>query len=155
MRQGKDPIFQDLLHRARKGQMTEHDLQRFNSKVIPTSRPFPLDSMISVVKSNSLRHRLNHIAMIQFARRRNQRIYLFPGQHSRVPSRNLSADDIFKQQDEGVNIPSQGLFLYTPEMPCMILANINSPLGLVNGCRGIATGVLLEFNCEKTLSIYS
>jgi len=142
MRQGKDPIFQDLLHRARKGQLTK--LYRF-----------PLDTMVSVVKLNSLRPRLNHLAMIQFARRRNQRIYLFPAQHSRLPSQNLSADDIFKQQDEGVNIPSQGLFVYTPEMPCMILANINSPLGLVNGCRGIATGVLLEFNCEKTLSIYS
>jgi hypothetical protein len=70
---------------------------------------------------------------------------MFPGHHTRLPSvRALHVEAIFEQQDEGVNIPSQGLSLYTPGMPCMILANVNSSVGLVNGCRGIATGVILE-----------
>jgi hypothetical protein len=30
----------------------------------------------------------------------------------------------------------------------MILANVNSSVGLVNGCRGIATGVILEPDAE-------
>jgi hypothetical protein len=57
---------------------------------------------------------------------------------------NLSLEDIFSQEDEGVKIPSQGLFVYTAGMPCMVLANENGKLGLVNGCRGIATGIVIE-----------
>jgi hypothetical protein len=39
---------------------------------------FPFSPLVSTVKSNSLRHQLNDIKMIQFARRHNQRIYISP-----------------------------------------------------------------------------
>jgi hypothetical protein len=86
MRQASDLRFQDLLRRTRKGQLTRADLDLLNSKVIPADGSFHMDSVVSVVKLNSLRHRLNHLAMIQFAHRRNQRIYLFPAHHTRLPS---------------------------------------------------------------------
>ena len=145
MRQAEDLPFRDLLRRARNAELTVDDLDFLNSKVIPPVPNFPLHKMVSIAKSNALRQHLNHIAIIQFARLHNQLVYLFPAQHKRLPSiRNLSLEDIFSQQDEGVKIPSQGLFIYTAGMPCMVLANENSKLGLVNGCRGIATGVVIE-----------
>jgi hypothetical protein len=109
MRQASDLRFQDLLRRTRKGQLTRADLDLLNSKVIPADGSFHMDSVVSVVKLNSLRHRLNHLAMIQFARRRNQRIYLFPAHHTRLPSmQQLHVETIFEQQDEGVNVPVAG-----------------------------------------------
>ena len=109
--------------------------------------------MVSVALLNSFRHPLNHLGSIPFARQRKQPILLFPGEHTRLPSsQNLRFDDILGQQDEGVNISFPGLFLYTRGMPCMILANVNSPWGLVNGARGTAAGVILEPNSTITLS---
>jgi DNA helicase Pif1-like protein len=106
-----------------------------------------MDSVVSVVKLNSLRHRLNHLAMIQFARHGfTCSRHIIPGCLGSI--QQLHAEAIFERQDEGIKVPSQGLFLYTPGMPCMILANISSSAGLVNGCRGIATGVIMEPNSK-------
>ena len=145
MRQAEDLHFQNFLHRVRNATLTVDDLEFLNSKVIPSVPNFPLYKMVSITKSNALRQRLTLLAMIQYARHHHQYIYLFPAQHGRLPPvQNLSLEDIFSQQDEGVKIPSQGLFIYTAGMPCMVLANVNSKLGLVNGSQGIATGVIIE-----------
>jgi hypothetical protein len=55
----------------------------------------------------------------------------------------LRLDDIFRQQDKDVN-PSQGLFLYTSVMPCMMLANACSPFGLVNAAIFFVPMVILH-----------
>jgi hypothetical protein len=39
---------------------------------------------------------------------------------------------------------SPGLFFYTSQMPATVLTNSCTPLGLVNGARGIATGVVVD-----------
>ena len=77
-------------------------------------------------------------AIACFVRRRIQEVYLyFAGlQHHSCLS---TTEGIFSQQDEGVNVPAPALLLYTPGMPCMVLSNINSALGLVNGTRGTAS----------------
>jgi hypothetical protein len=91
--------------------------------------------------------------MIQFAKLHNQYIYLFPTQHSRFPSaQDLRLEDIFSQQDKGVSIPSQGVFLYTAGMPAMVLANVNSSFSLVNGAHGVATGIVLESDGKRSQS---
>lgn len=127
MRQAEDLPFRDLLRRARNAELTVDDLDFLNSKVIPPLPNFPLYKMVSIAKSNALRQHLNHIAIIQFARLHNQLVYQFPAQHERLPPiRNLSLEDIFSQQDEGVKIPSQELFIYTAGIPCMVLANENT-----------------------------
>jgi hypothetical protein len=133
MRQAEDKPFRNLLQRARQGQLTNDDIKVLNSKSISAKTSFELHSKTCIVTTNALRHRLNHLALIQFARSRGQHIYIFPGDHSRLPpAENLALEDILSQQDEGVNIPSQGMFLYTAEMPCMVLANISS----VSNCQG-------------------
>ena len=103
---------------------------------------FDFNSMISIVRLNSVRHTLNHLAMVSFARRNNQYIYVFP---ARLPSsEQLRFDNILEPQHEGVNIPFPDIFLYTPGMPATVLANVCSSCGLVNGSLGTVTSVILE-----------
>jgi hypothetical protein len=105
MRQAEDLPLQKLLGRARDAEFTVDDLDFLNSKVIPPLPEFPLHD-VSISKSNALRHSLNHLGAIQFARHRHQYVIHFPGQHKRLPPiQNLSLEDIFSQQD-GVKVPA-------------------------------------------------
>lgn len=156
MRQAKDPRFYELLSRARTGTPTEDDLALLNTRVIPSLfTPALIDATI-VVKLNALRHRINHIKMEHFARSRSQRIFVFPAQHSRIKSTPQSAlylEDLLKQMDQGARIPFQGLLFYTPGMLAMILANICTPLGHVNGAHGIASSIVVD-PTGKSLNSY-
>jgi hypothetical protein len=159
LRQAEDITFRNLLQRARQGRLTEDDIKLLNSKSISGKTSVELHSLTCIVTTNLLRHRLNHISLIQFAQSRRQHIYIFPGEHSRLPpARNLALEENFSQQDEGVTIPSQGLFLYTAEMPCMVLANVSSVSGLVNGSRGTACGIIVDpegkFDVSSTLELF-
>jgi hypothetical protein len=51
---------------------------------------------------------------------------------------------LLQQKDQGTKIPFQGLFFYTPGMPAVILANICTLLGHVNGTRGIPSGIVVD-----------
>ena len=106
-----------------------------------------LEYATTVIKLNVLRHNVNRLQMERFARTRSQRIYVFPALHNRVrttgPSR-LRAEDLLQQTDQGTSIPFPGLFLYTPEMPTILLTNICTTLGQVNGARGIASGIVVD-----------
>ncbi|KAH9203426.1 hypothetical protein DL95DRAFT_399342, partial [Leptodontidium sp. 2 PMI_412] len=85
--------------------------------------------------------------MEDFARTQSQRIYVFPALHSRVRTTGLSrlrAEDLLQQSDQGTRIPFPGLFLYTPQMPAILLTNICTALGQVNGARGIASGIVVD-----------
>ena len=147
MRQAKDPKFRDLLRRARAGTLTKEDLTLLNKKVVKSLFTPDLENATIVVKRNTLRHHINRIKMEHFARSRSQKIYIFPAEHTRVPSTStsyLTVDDLLKQTDQGSMVPFQGLFLYTLGMPAIILANICSLLGHVNGTRGIVSGIVLD-----------
>ena len=67
--------------------------------------------------------------------------------HSRTksagPSR-LLLEDMLHQADQGTKIPFPGLFLYTSDMPAIILSNISTPLGQVNGARRTAIGIVVD-----------
>ena len=49
---------------------------------------------------------------------------------------------LLRLPDKGADIPFPSLFFYTP--PTTVLTNSCTPLGLVNGARGIATGVVVD-----------
>jgi len=51
-------------------------------------------------------------------------------------------EDLLATQDGDGTAKGPGLFLYTGGMPVTILYNISTPLGLVNGARGTAAGVV-------------
>jgi hypothetical protein len=149
MRQAEDPLFRELLGRARTATLTEDDLALLNSKVIPALLTPQLQNATTVVKLNAIRHHVNRIQMEHFARSRSQRVYIFPALHHRVKSpttSRLCAEDLLQQADQGTRIPFPGLFLYTPGMPIILLTNICTTLGQVNGARGIASGVAVDPN---------
>jgi hypothetical protein len=147
MRQAQDPAFHSLLTRARAAALTEDDLAMLNSKVITSLFTPELQNTTTVVKLNALRHHLNRLQMEHFARSRSQKIYVFPALHSRIKSTGRScvrAEDLLRLKDQSSKIPFPGLFLYTSEMPAMLLTNACTLLGQVNGARGIATGIVVD-----------
>jgi helitron helicase-like protein/PIF1-like helicase len=147
MRQAEDPDFGAFLDRVRTTTCTEDDVAMLNSKVITSLFTPELEDTTSIVTKNTLRHHLNRLQMEHFARSRGQRIYVFPALHSRTKSTSLSmihAEELLRLPDKGANIPFPGLFFYTSQMPATVLTNSCTPLGLVNGARGVATGVVVD-----------
>ena len=95
--------------------------------------------------------------MEHFAQSRSQNIYIFPALHSRtkfINSSPLLLEDMLQQTDQGTKFPSPGLFLYTRDMPAIILSNISTALGHVNGARGIATGILVDPTGTHSITNY-
>jgi hypothetical protein len=149
MRQSSDVAFRELLSRARTGTFTEKDRDFLNSKVISSLVAPELDDATIVVKRNSLRHQVNRIRIEHFARTRNQKIYIFPAIHTRTRSkdptgRRLRIEELLQLQDNGSRIPFAGLFLYTRNMPAMMLTNACTLLGQVNGATGTAVGIAVD-----------
>jgi hypothetical protein len=150
MRQAEDAKFRELLGRARDAALTEEDLATLNRKVITSLFMPELEGATTVVKLNVLRHHINLVQMEHFARSRNQRIYVFPAQHNRVKSLSpLYLEDLLQQSDQGTLIPFQGLFFYTLGMPAVLLANICTLLGHVNGTRGDPSGIVVDPTSES------
>lgn len=147
MRHAQDPKFYELLTRERSGALTDNDLTFLNQKAVPSLFTPELESATMVVKFNRLRHHINHIKMEHFTRSRSQRIFVSPAQHSRTKSASQSAlclEDLLQQLDQGTKTPFQGLLFYTPGMLTIILANICTLLGNVNGAHGVASGIVLD-----------
>lgn len=76
-------------------------------------------------------------------------IWIFPASHTRTtatPATNirLKAEDLLKVPDQGTKIPFPGLFLYTQNMPAVMLTNACTRIGQVNGAAGTAVGVILD-----------
>jgi ATP-dependent exoDNAse (exonuclease V) alpha subunit len=148
MRQRGDLEFQDLLHRAREGTMTEADVTALNGRL---TQSLPLgDGLESVcmTRANQRRHHINRIQIRRFAEARAQDIYVFPAAHSRTKKVRgaLKIDELLGTQDGEGSAKGPGLFLYTQGMPVTILYNVCTPLGLVNGAKGIAAGIVPDPN---------
>ena len=145
MRQQGDLEYQSLLHRARAGTMMPADLETLNGRL--ANSLFLGDSLDSVCvsRSNKHRHHINRLQMRRFAEAKAQDIYVFPATHSHTKHTNgsLKIDELLGIQDGNKN-KGPGLFLYTRGMPVAILYNSCTPLGLVNGAKGIAAGIVLD-----------
>jgi hypothetical protein len=144
MRQHEDCAFQSLLRRARSGTIITDDIDLLNKQVV-TSLP-PCDGIegVCITRSNRRRHLMNRFEMRRFANARVQDVYVYPGTHSRTRKNHhgLRIEKLLSIQDGEGTAKGPGLFLYTKGMPVTILYNINTPLGLVNGARGIAAGIV-------------
>jgi hypothetical protein len=146
MRQQGDLEFQALLQRARAGTMTAADVDTLNKQVSPILPLGGLDT-VCVTRSNQRRHHINRLQTRRFAEARGQDIYVFPASHSRTKKTHgsLRIDELLATQDGG-SAKGPGLFLYTQGMPITVLYNTCTPLGLVNGARGIAAGIVPDPN---------
>jgi hypothetical protein len=149
MRQSEDPSFRGFLTRTRQAALTEDDVARLNSKAVSSLTDPTSEDATVIVKLNAIRHPINRIRIENFARRRSQRIYVFPAIHTRTKSTGqvnlrLQAHDLLLQPDHSAQIPFPGLLLYTRDMPTVMLTNACTPLGQVNGATGTAVGVVLD-----------
>ena len=159
MRQAEDPNFRSLLSWARATSLTEEDLSLLNTKVARTLTS-ELEDAVVIVKLNSLQHHINCIRMEHFARSRSQWIYIFPAEHNKVTSAfssSLHVEDLLQQTDQGTKIPFQGLFFYMVGMLAVILANICTLLGQVNGTRWTVSGIVVDpmgMSCHYRLLLY-
>lgn len=149
MRQVEDEPYYRLLQRARTATLTPNDVLTLNSRTISSLAAPLLHGSVTVTKLNMLRHVINRLQIERFALSRHQKIYIFPALHTRCKSSRpvnqpLRAEDLLGLPDQGTAVPFPGLFLYTLSMPIMILTNINTPAGLVNGATGTAVGIVVD-----------
>ena len=159
MRQAEDVPYRNLLTRARAGTLTNDDMLTLNSKAITSLTDPHLQTTTAVVKLNALRHVINRFQVERFARAKQQRIIIFPAIHTRTRSSGatdltLHADDLLGRPEQGAKIPVPELMLYTLSMPTMVLTNICTPVGLVNGAIGEAVGVVVDPEGESPPKIY-
>jgi hypothetical protein len=54
----------------------------------------------------------------------------------------LPLDDLLTHADESTKCPFPGLFVYSLDMPVMILANVCTSMGIVNGAIGTTAGIV-------------
>ena len=160
MRQAEDVSYQNLLRRARSGTLTPDDLTMLDSKVITSLADTFYQNATAVVQSNSLRHVLNRFQIERFARARQQKIFIFPALHTRTRSAaptdlQLRADDLLGLPEQGTRVPFPGFILYTSCMPAMVLTNVCTPVGLVNGATGQAVGVAVDPEVESPIQRYT
>jgi hypothetical protein len=149
MRQVEDDPFRKLLQRARTGTLTHNNLSVLNARAIDSLTTPTLKDVTTITRLNSFRQIINRLQIDRFARSRLQKIYIFPALHTRTKSSSptnlrLHADDLLGLPEQGTTVPSPGLFLYTLGMPIMLLTNVNTPAGLVNGATGAAVGVVVN-----------
>lgn len=159
MRQSEDPSFRHLLSRARLGTLTPRDVDHLNTKAIHSLVDPHLGRATTVVKLNSVRQQINRTQLEHFARTRSQPIWIFPASHTRTKptdamTTRLKAEDLLKQTDQGTKIPFPGLFLYSRNMPAVMLTNVCTRIGQVNGAAGTAVGVVLDPAGKCCLSQY-
>jgi hypothetical protein len=149
MRQAEDLLYRNILTRARTAILTHDDILVLNSKAITSLEEPRLYATTAVVKLNALRHIINRSQIERFTRSRHQRIIIFPTLYTRIRSATptnltLHADDLLGLPEQGAKIPFPGLILYTLSMPTILLINIYTPTGLVNGATGEAIGVTIN-----------
>lgn len=86
MRQAENITYRCLLNRARSGMLTADDLATLNSKAISSLADPQLQISPAVIKLNSLYYIINRLQIERFARRKNQKIFVFPAFYNRTRS---------------------------------------------------------------------
>jgi hypothetical protein len=148
MRQAEDIPFQELLQRARSATLTEDDVITLNSCTVAArveKGETPPDR--SVIRLNRLREEVNLSHLEIFAKKRGQKIYLFPARHDAPTISNIDPATLLKlmfQVGEAKHLKGPGFFAFTKGMPLMLLQNTNTSAGLVNGMIGSAEEVVLD-----------
>jgi hypothetical protein len=153
MRQQGDVAYQALLRRAKKGEMTQADVDMLNDRTVAkqVARGYEMPA-VTLCQRNDLRARSNRQQIREYADLTGQKIFIFAAKHEslvesagRPPSFSL-ADALHIEDGGGLKGP--GLLMYTPGMPVVLLHNIYTEGGLVNGLRGTAVGVVHDPNAK-------
>ncbi|KIM92624.1 hypothetical protein OIDMADRAFT_62391 [Oidiodendron maius Zn] len=105
----------------------------------------------AIIRLNCIREEANLIHLQEFAKRRCQKIYLFPARHDAPTGMNLDPFTLLRmlyQVGEQGYLKGLGYFAFTKGMPIMLQQNTNTYAGLVNGMRGTAEEVVLDTNVQ-------
>ena len=152
MRQAEDPVFQDLLQRARSATLTADDVATLNSCTTENriaNGETPPER--AIIRLNRAREQANLVHLRAFAKAREQKIYLFPARHDAPTGTNLDylalLRTIYHVGEEGY-LKGPGFFAFTKGMPIMLQQNTNTYAGLVNGMRGTAEEVVLDASVQ-------
>jgi hypothetical protein len=154
MRQAEDVAFQDLLQRARSATLTEDDVATLNSCTIENrvaNGETPPEW--AIIRLNRVREEANLIHLQAFAKKRGQKIYLFPARHDAPTGTNLDPPTLLRmiyQVGEQGYLKGPGFFAFTKGMPIMLQQNTNTYAGLVNGMRGTVEEVILDTDVRGT-----
>ena len=131
--------------RAHAGSLTDADVTNLNSKV---AADFPLDDLLKntvIVQRNKTRHMINRLQAERFACQTGRDLIIFPAHHSHSRKNRgepIIHRDVVKIQDGEHGATGPGLLYYCKGMPVIVLANVCTPLGIVNGATAIAYGVI-------------
>ncbi len=127
------------------GELTHGNVAMLNRKVVTalTLRD-PLKNIV-IIQRNKTRHLINRLQIGRFARSVGHDIIIFPAQHSctkREGEENVLYKDLFSFQDGDHEATGPGLLYYCKGMPIALLTNICTVLGIVNGARSRAYGII-------------
>ena len=152
MRQAEDPVFQDLLQRARSATLTADDVATLNSCTTENriaNGETPPER--AIIRLNRAREQANLVHLRAFAKAREQKIYLFPARHDAPTGTNLDylalLRTIYHVGEEGY-LKGPGFFAFTKGMPIMLQQNTNTYAGLVNSMRDTAEEVILDASMQ-------
>lgn len=150
MRQAEDLPFQGILQRARSATLTEEDVTVLNSQTVAAREArgeHPPDR--AVIRINQLREDVNLTHLKSFAKKSGQKIYLFPARHDTPNTATIDHALLVKMMfrvGEASKLKGLGLFAFTQGMPVMLLHNIMTSSGLVNGMTATAERAILDID---------
>jgi hypothetical protein len=105
----------------------------------------------AIIQLNRICEEANLIHLQAFAKKRDQKTYLFPARHDAPTGTNLDSLALLRmiyQVGEQGYLKGPGFFAFTKGMPIMLQQNTNTYAGLVNGMRGTAEEVILDTGVE-------
>jgi hypothetical protein len=169
LRQKGDIVYQGILERARNVSLTQEDVDILNNCTVQYCKSNgKLLLYLSITTTNSLRHELNFLHVVDFDRASEQKVYIFAGSHKPVAFKTSSSKDpklfqkptdisflrILEIQDTN-ELKGSGFLLYAKGMPVMCLSNVSTRSGVVNGMCGTATCVVPNPEGKWLSSIFS
>ena len=148
-RQAGASVYKESLIRLRDGAMTkedwqlwqEHDLAADNCKLTPQERSKLEDDVTHLFAENAGAGERNGLMASSLARRQRQSILRVASRDSTVAASRQPCD-MYGQLRRVVHLEKGA--------PAMVICNLRTPAGLVNGATGTVVGVVLRSNKEDS-----
>ncbi|KAI1097292.1 hypothetical protein F4804DRAFT_328016, partial [Jackrogersella minutella] len=134
-----DTMYADILKRLRHGTQTADDADILNQILARLTDIQLHQSCKAITPLNKMRHGINLQACIAFAKRRNQKVYIFLSTHkmrssARGAARVSALSEAFEMMDNSsLKIPAY--LPLTKDMPVALTENTHQALKMVNGAE--------------------
>ena len=125
--------------------MTQANVSILNKKVVTGLTLSDLLNNIVIVQQNKTKYLINCLQIERFARSVCHDIVIVLAQYSRTKRERgkvILQKDLFSIQDGDRGATGPGLLYYCKGMPVALLTNMCTALGMVNGARSTAYGII-------------